>query len=165
MNLRLTVKNYKRVEWASEGTDCYTASLYLDGKKIGSASNQGHGGPDDYLFDSPEARKAFDAYAEEWVASVEHDPEYQINGKCYADAESLVSEACAIFRREKDMKKALKGYSLVVRIERPDGWATQILTASLVDPTEADKLIEEERRDGDKIYTYDATSGVRIWTG
>lgn len=161
--LRLTVKNYKRVEWASEETDCYTASLYLDGKKIGTARNDGHGGADYHDFDSREGREAFEAYVKEWVASVQDDPKHQIDGKCYADADSLVAEACERFRREKEMKKALKGYAKVVRIERPQGWATQILTASLPDASEADEMIEEEREDGDRVYTYDADSGVQVW--
>jgi len=44
---RITLKNVKHAEFASEETHCYSASLYFDGKRIGTVSNQGHGGCDD----------------------------------------------------------------------------------------------------------------------
>lgn len=164
-NLRLTVKNYKIAEWASEETDCYTASLYLDGKRIGTAQNDGHGGADFYDFVSPDAKAAFEEYVEEWVASVQDDPKHQINGKCYAGAESLVAEACEVFRRQKEMKRRLKGYAMVVRIERPEGWSTRILEVSLPAGHDPADVLADHFEEGDSVYLYDADSGVREWTG
>lgn len=53
------VKNVKVIESMSEETLCFEASLYVDGKKVGHASNHGHGGPDMQDFDSPEGEAAF----------------------------------------------------------------------------------------------------------
>ena len=159
--LRLTVKNYKQVEWMSEETDCYQASLYLDGKRIGTSENDGHGGADIVSISKPEDRAAFDEYVGEWVASVQDDPKYQINGKCYADEESLIAEACEVFRREKEMKRAAKGYASVVRIERPKGYMTEIVEVSLPDGHDPVEVISEKREDGDRAFFYDAASGVR----
>jgi hypothetical protein len=156
--MRLTVKNYKRVEWASEETDCYTATLYLDGKRIGTTQNDGHGGPDLLTFNSPEDRKRFDEALAEWLESVKDDPD------AWADEEGFVYAAVERHRREKDMKKALKGYAKVVRIERPDGWGVRVLTASLPEGKDPTAMIEEERQEGDKVYTYDADSGVQVWS-
>lgn len=41
---RLTLKSFKTVRWMSEETICFTATVVLDGKVIGTASNEGHGG-------------------------------------------------------------------------------------------------------------------------
>ena len=49
--MRIELKNVKHVESMSEETECFTANLYVDGKKIGAVSNRGHGGCHDYDFD------------------------------------------------------------------------------------------------------------------
>jgi hypothetical protein len=43
---RITLKNIKHAEFASEETNCYKASVYFDGKRVGIVSNDGHGGCD-----------------------------------------------------------------------------------------------------------------------
>jgi hypothetical protein len=172
MTIKLTVKNYKHCEWASEETDCFTASLYLDGKRIGTAENSGHGGCDFYHFTTPANKAAFEAYAEEWANSdeVQNDPAHQINGKCYAGAESLVAEACKNFRREKMAKRALKNkgkadFSTVILIERTMGWQTEVSTISIYPHHDLDAIIAEKAQDGDAIYTYTADDGLRKTTG
>jgi hypothetical protein len=42
--MNITLKNFKHAEFASEETYCFQATVYLDGKKVGVASNEGHGG-------------------------------------------------------------------------------------------------------------------------
>ena len=44
MNLEL--KNIKHTAWASEETNCYQASVYLDGKPLAIVGNDGRGGCD-----------------------------------------------------------------------------------------------------------------------
>lgn len=51
------LKNVKIHHGLSEETYCYTASLYLNGKKVADCSNHGTGGPDDYHWVSPEAKE------------------------------------------------------------------------------------------------------------
>jgi hypothetical protein len=48
--LNLELKNIKIVNALSDETICYTASLYLDGKKIADLSNRGCGGCDEQNF-------------------------------------------------------------------------------------------------------------------
>ena len=52
---RLTLKSFKTVKWMSEETVCFTASVLIDGKLIGEASNEGHGGCTFLHFVSPAA--------------------------------------------------------------------------------------------------------------
>ncbi len=49
---KIELKNIKHTAWASQETHCYQATLYVDGVKWGTVSNQGHGGCD--LFDGAE---------------------------------------------------------------------------------------------------------------
>lgn len=60
--MKIELKNIKVMSSLSEETTCYSASLYVDGKKIGEVSNRGHGGPDNFHGN----RAAFEA-AEAWV--------------------------------------------------------------------------------------------------
>lgn len=43
---RIQLKNVKYAAFASEETHCYEASVYFDGKKVGTVKNDGHGGCD-----------------------------------------------------------------------------------------------------------------------
>jgi hypothetical protein len=47
-NMKLELKNIKFYESMSEETNCFQADLFINGKKIASVKNQGHGGPTDY---------------------------------------------------------------------------------------------------------------------
>jgi len=49
--MKIELKNIKHAAFASEETQCYSASLYVDGLKIGVVSNDGHGGPDRFYGD------------------------------------------------------------------------------------------------------------------
>lgn len=51
-----TLKNIKINHKLSEETYCYTATLYLNGKKVAECSNHGHGGNDLYRWVSEAAR-------------------------------------------------------------------------------------------------------------
>ena len=42
--MALTLKNLKHFAAGSQETYCFTATVYLDGKKVGTAENDGHGG-------------------------------------------------------------------------------------------------------------------------
>jgi len=51
--MKIELKNINYAEFASEETNCYSASLYVDGKRLGVVRNDGHGGPD--YFDGNQA--------------------------------------------------------------------------------------------------------------
>ncbi len=48
--MKIEVKNVKFVEAFSEETFCFTASIWVDGKKVGEASNRGHVGNTDLMY-------------------------------------------------------------------------------------------------------------------
>jgi len=47
----IQIKNIDFSERMSEETFCFTASLWVNGKKIGDVSNRGHGGCDEFRGD------------------------------------------------------------------------------------------------------------------
>lgn len=53
---RITLKNLKVADFASEETLCFTATVLFDGKPIAHASNDGHGGAT-FLHSMPDTRK------------------------------------------------------------------------------------------------------------
>ena len=60
---RLTLKSFKTVKWMSEETVCFTATVLIDGKVIGTASNEGHGGCTFLHFVSPAAEVIAEQFA------------------------------------------------------------------------------------------------------
>ena len=44
--MKIELRKVKICKWMSEETTCYQAEIWIDGKKVGDASNEGHGGPD-----------------------------------------------------------------------------------------------------------------------
>lgn len=41
----ISLEDFKYCDWMSEETNCFRATLVVDGKNIGEAYNEGHGGP------------------------------------------------------------------------------------------------------------------------
>jgi len=60
---RIVLKSFKTVRWMSEETICFTATVVLDGKVIGTASNEGHGGNTFVHYISDIAKQDAEAFA------------------------------------------------------------------------------------------------------
>ena len=59
----ISVKNVKIHKELSEATLCFSAAVYLDGKRIGEAFNRGSGGPNYYHWSNPEKGREAEAWA------------------------------------------------------------------------------------------------------
>ena len=59
--MKIELKAIKHTAFSSEETNCYTASLYVDGRKIGTVGNDGRGGCDSFHGDCA-AHAAADAW-------------------------------------------------------------------------------------------------------
>jgi hypothetical protein len=60
--MKVELKNIKVCRFASQETECFEASIYIDGKKVGSVDNDGRGGTNRYYFNSREVREAFEKH-------------------------------------------------------------------------------------------------------
>ncbi len=63
--MKIELKNIKYAEFASQETNCYEASLHVNGRKIGLVYNEGHGGPDGFYPTQPSDRKIY-SEADAW---------------------------------------------------------------------------------------------------
>lgn len=61
--MQLSLKNVKVHKDMSEETVCFSATLYIDGKRAADVSNSGHGGPNRYYF----ADRALEAKVHAWA--------------------------------------------------------------------------------------------------
>ena len=111
---RVTVKNCKIMTSMSEETLCFTASVYFDGKKIGTADNRGHGGPGNF---DPK-----DASVSETLLALEH---FAVGLDCtyftsrWVILEVLIDDAVQKFSETKQVKRDIKNGNIV--FTQPDG--------------------------------------------
>jgi hypothetical protein len=98
---RFALTAVKTCDFASEETLCFQANITLDGKKVGSVSNDGHGGCDSFSFVDKAARALFDEEAAKLPEETDWNGEPRKR-----DAEDFVQWLLA----EADMKKHAKKY-------------------------------------------------------
>lgn len=107
MNIEL--RNIKHAAFASEETACFTATLYVDGKKEGTADNAGKGGPTT-IHPLALARRL-----DEYAATLPAQVSTEFAGDdgtpfTYAQTgESLVDDLLAKYLTEKDVRTLLNG--------------------------------------------------------
>lgn len=106
--MKIEIKNVKYAAFASEETNCFSATVYIDGVKCGDASNDGHGG---CTFIHPQTLvdrlNAHAATLPKVTASFKLEGEDEFHQ--YAqDAESLIDDLLQAYLVERDLKKALQ---------------------------------------------------------
>lgn len=116
--MKIELKNVKHFAAMSEETDCYNATLYINGAKAGVVSNRGHGGPDDFHGD----RELF-AKADAWCK--ENLPKWSMGDKTFdTDLEMHCGQLLGDYLAAKDLKRALKTKVLTVRDGQTEVYAT-----------------------------------------
>lgn len=95
--MKITVKNVKIAQFASEETLCFEASVYLDGKKAFVASNDGRGGCNSYYGNTAKIQEA-----ELWAAT-------QTCQWGASDLDIEVAKAIDNFEIQKKLKTLLRG--------------------------------------------------------
>lgn len=112
----VTVRNYKPVYALSDETLAFTATIYLDGKRAGVASNQGHGAPNRYDFADREQYQAFLVYAEKWG---------QANEVTVEAADALIGALCEEYELRNQARRLLNLRSnTVILVEKGPVWFT-----------------------------------------
>lgn len=107
--MKIRLKNVSYSERLSQETSHYAASLYVDGKKIGEVSNDGHGGPDMFHGD----HKAF-ASAEAWVKA--NMPPLECSGGTALDMdlELLCGQLLIEWLTNRDLRTSLRSKILYI---------------------------------------------------
>lgn len=107
MTINLELKNIKYIASMSEETHCYSADLYLDGRKVAEVSNHGHGGCDDVRWLSMEASGKITAY---FAAQPERDTGMELDGKPFMmrdDLETWCGEFMNDYLTTREYKRTL----------------------------------------------------------
>ena len=122
--MQITLKNVKHYAAMSEETNCFEATLYIDGKKVCEVSNHGQGGPNEYS-DWAVARR-IDEYAKTLPAEDVTFGDKTVT--IYQSADSLVDNAFEAAMKAKDeakfRKMAQKDYTTRVCFERDGAMRT-----------------------------------------
>jgi len=105
----ITLKNIKVHVTLSEETPCYTAIAYVDGKKLGTVSNRGHGGCDEVGFDYAEI-KTIDAKIKATT-----DPEMFHGTEMWDTFEILCHELVWKHVDERNLRSALSRKVLFIK--------------------------------------------------
>ncbi|MBB5440656.1 hypothetical protein HDC92_004359 [Pedobacter sp. AK017] len=109
--MKIELKNIKHFESGSEETECFTASLYIDGKNAGIAKNEGRGGPTHYMGDSLSGRELI-RQAEAYCKTLP-DKKYPAEHGMEAfsvtmDLETFIDDLLIAHLLDKDLKKFRK---------------------------------------------------------
>lgn len=107
--MQVTLKNLKLNTRLSEETYCFSASLYVDGKRRGDVTNRGHGGPTD--FSDRNAQREVD----EWGKT--QPPIESFGMQLPLDAELIVGDLIDKEMLARDRKAVVK--KLVRKLKRP----------------------------------------------
>jgi len=105
--MKIELKNIYYAEFASFETSCYKATIYIDGKKVGTVNNDGQGGTDNV---QPWAvAQQIDAYAATLPVIVcsFNDPETGKPAEMAQNHETIFGELLTDWLHAKDLKRAM----------------------------------------------------------
>lgn len=147
---RITLRNLKVAKFASEETLCFEADVYFDGKLVGRARNDGHGGSTSIHALGPQSSDLYIA-AEAWAKTLPDDvtdwDDPQELGKKFAikmDLEHIVDQLSndMLFRKDMlaAMKRDLKKKILFIK----DGklWGSAVKGVKALDAATAARLMQ-----------------------
>lgn len=131
----LTLKKIQYLAGMSQETHCYSADLYLDGKRVGQVGNAGHGGCDEEHFINEQAEKAVRAYIDTLP-----EVDSQFGGTLKMDLEWICSDLVNDYLAKKELKKLLSKRVIWIL----DGKLWQTNTAG--NAAQRDKWVQEIER-------------------
>jgi hypothetical protein len=138
--MNITLKNVKFSEFASQETNCFEATVYIDGKRAGTVSNDGQGGCNRY---SPNTLYAtLNEYAETLPPIVSRYFDRNNNPMIFEhDADILIGNLFDYWLHSRDLKKSLAKSILFIGEDGKLWRSTQTdLQAALSRPDISQKL-------------------------
>jgi hypothetical protein len=104
LHMKIELKNVKYAAFNSQETHCFSATVYIDGIRSGTVSNEGHGGPDS--FEPYSLQKTLDAYAKT-LPRVDLSDMFN-DGKVHtipSSAEILIGNLMNAYLEDRDLKR------------------------------------------------------------
>lgn len=122
--MKITVKNLKIMEELSEETLCFSATVYVDGKRAFRAKNGGHGGCNMYLPIEPyaESRQIL-ARAEKYAKSLPgfYSEKYPELGEIPMDLDIVLDDAINSYQQDKAMRSHMRNSWVAMGSDIGDG--------------------------------------------
>lgn len=102
--MKIELKNVKYAAFASQETNCFNATIYVDGVKAGTVQNQGNGGPDD--IHPRDLRKKLDDFAKT-LPPIDVSYMYKdgLPHTIDPDAEIMIGELLNEWLKKRDLKR------------------------------------------------------------
>lgn len=117
-NYEFAIKNFKYLESRSEETCCFSAVLYVNGKKLANCGNDGHGGSTDiHVF--PQNRQ-LDKQVEEFLQTQPKIKFENFNFEIELTLEYIVDELVAEYFKAQHFKKLMKEASKCLIFCKPN---------------------------------------------
>tara|TARA_Y100000310_G_scaffold186462_1_gene186626 strand:- start:883 stop:1344 length:462 start_codon:yes stop_codon:yes gene_type:complete len=107
----ITLKNVKIYAGLSEETIAFNASVYIDGKKVGDAKNNGHGGANDVDVRDKDGRWNRDLLQKMETEAATHTWSYESEEQNH-DLDSYISELVGDVQEQRDLKRKCKTQTL-----------------------------------------------------
>lgn len=118
--LNVQLKKVKYYDKLSEETCCFTADLYINGKKVGNVKNDGRGGCTDYNANTVDNHKIIKE-AEVYCKTL---PKEMLFGNEYEQTiEDLIDEQFDIFLKNKEDMKMKKLFKTSLVFGIPNGYS------------------------------------------
>ncbi|WP_234729991.1 hypothetical protein [Acidocella facilis] len=143
--MEVALKNISHNERMSEETNCFSATIYVGGKKAGEASNHGHGGPT--MIHPRELEQKIDAYAKTLPPIVVEDMTLEMN------AELLIGDLLSEYLTRRDMLKAFRTRLLFTKAGQPEIYQVKLGAAAMAKARQ-NPAGASERLKADKILNF-----------
>ena len=118
-NYEFALKGVKHFEAGSEETECFVATLYVNGKKLAYCDNKGYGGPTNVCF-FPETEKL----GNEIEAFLEKQPKIKPEGYDFEldlDLEYIVDDLLEKYLQAKEHQKMMRKTEKALLFKAKDG--------------------------------------------
>ncbi len=151
--MKAELKNVKVNNQLSEETICFSAALYVEGKKTALIQNRGHGGSDEIaqIFDKP----LFDKF-KAWVKSLPPEPS-EYGSPLDMDLDLYVGKLLSDWEQHKQIKRWSKAKTIFrLKSDKVDAYRTWGLPYS---PVVKDAIVKKY---GDKIEVIYDQQGVEV---
>ena len=106
--MNIALRKIRYAAHASEETHCFSADVYIDGKKVGTARNAGHGGPTD--IDPRALCQKLDAYGATLPPIVSSIPDNKDPSKFFTysqSGETLIHDLLEDHLLEREIKRKM----------------------------------------------------------
>ena len=118
--MKIELKKISFNERMSQETSCFVADLYINGKKVGEASNEGHGGCTNYGSSTKEANAVI-AEAEKYFKGLPNIKSEKYNFDYPQSLENAIDDCLEAYLKDKEEKKKDKRYATAICFGVPNG--------------------------------------------